>query len=558
MKAFLKISQVVFFCAALTGLSSCFVQTLNSVNGDAKAFQPLPANSSAAFTKASGIIQKNCATCHEHTAFAGYSEADYVSNKLVVPNNPSASLLVQMLKGSGVGNGTMPEDAAALSQDDIAAIKSWITSMGTITPTKPTTLFGQSQIVINNSCVGCHKEISGAKESDFVTLGWVVPGNPEASKLYYKMIGANVSGETLGDMPLKGNPVAADDLQTIHQWISGMNPVDFPPTNVPDNSAFGKVQKIIGDNCLKCHKDFGTNSEADFISGGLVTPGSASGSTFYTQLIGSIPTSADSDMPKAGAPLTTQQLQDVADWINALPIPPSPTDLAIGQIRANFEKNIKPLVQRGCMDCHNSKATPDGWLGKVPGARQLEEKHIVEASAIIDFSLTYPAWSAQPQDPVFYLNEIQSALTSGKMPPGDYKIFHENDGGVLKPAETQTVLNWATSSIALLQAADTSKPTASKFFSQKCLGCHNSSTASGGFAFENNSGVITVPSGNAKGGIPFVTQMNPENSAVYLVLLADQTARKGLAQMPYQASSAQQATDADRQLVMDWINTGAK
>jgi mono/diheme cytochrome c family protein len=546
-----KLSQILFVTVTLSGLSGCFVQTLNSVNGDAKAFQPLQASSSAAFTQVRSILQKNCVTCHGE--FAGYSEADFVANKLVVPKQPDDSAIIENIKGSGVGNGEMPKDAAPLSASDIQALRTWITNMGNVTPTAPATLFGQSQVIINNSCVGCHKEVSGAKESDFVTLGWVVPGNAEASRLYYKLIGTDVSGAPTPDMPLKGTPVASADLQTLHQWIDQMQPANFPSQASPGTSAFGKVQKIIGDGCIKCHADFGTNSESDFMTKGLVTPGNAAASMFYTKLIGSLPVSASSDMPAAGAKLTSDQLQDVTDWINALPVPPSATDLAIVQIRANFVQNIKPLVQRGCMDCHNSKATPDGWLGKIPGFHQLEEKHIVEASAMIDFSQNYPNWSKQAQDPAFYLNEMQTALQNGSMPPGDYKIFHEHDGGILKPTETQTILSWISQSQAALQAANTSKPTASQFFSQKCLGCHNSSTASGGLAFQNNNGVITVPSGKTKSGIPFVTQLDPENSAVYLVLLSDPTQRKGLEQMPYKATASQAATADEQQLIFDWI-----
>lgn len=426
--------------------------------------------------------------------------------------------------------------------------------MNNSAPTGPTTLFGQSQIVINNSCVSCHKEVSGLKEADFVKLGWVVPGNANESKLYYKLMGTEVAGEPTPDMPLKGNPLSADDIQTLRQWINQMTPADFPPPIIPADTAFGKVQKIISNNCVKCHSGFGKDSESDFVTKGLVSPGSATNSKLYKQLIGSIPTSSTSDMPQSGAPLTADQLQDVVDWINAMPIPPTKTDIAIGQIRAAFESKIKPLVQRGCMNCHDSNAAPDGFLGNLPILKQIEEKEIVQASAIVDFSQTFPSWSKQSEDPLFYLNEIQIALNNGSMPPWNFKLFNAHNGKLLSTSETQTVLDWITQSQALLTAADDSKPTASKFFSQKCLGCHNSTTSSGGFAFEDNGGEITVPTGNTKNGIPFITKMNPENSAVYLVLQTDATSRNGLTQMPYKATGTDAATDDDRKLISDWIN----
>jgi mono/diheme cytochrome c family protein len=312
----LRIAKILFFFAALTGLSSCFVQTMNSVNGDAKAFQPLPANSNAAFSAVHAIIQKNCATCHSN--FASFAEADFVSNKLVQPGSPADSEIFQNLKGSGAGSGEMPKDAAPLPASDINAFRAWITNMVNIAPTVPATLFARSQIVINNSCVGCHKEVSGLKEADFVTIGWVVPGNAESSKLFYKLIGTDVPGELPGDMPLKGNPVSPDDLETLRQWINQMTPANFPAPITPGDTAFGKVQKIIGDNCLKCHSGFGNYAESDFVTKGLVSPGNAAGSKLYTQLIGSLPSSSASDMPKAGAPLTKDQLQDVVEWINGI------------------------------------------------------------------------------------------------------------------------------------------------------------------------------------------------------------------------------------------------
>jgi hypothetical protein len=210
------------------------------------------------------------------------------------------------------------------------------------------------------------------------------------------------------------------------------------------------------------------------------------------------------------------------------------------------------------MDCHNSHARPDGFLGLLPGIRQEEWHHIHAASRFMDFSLTFPNWSpnslGESSDPLFYLSQIKNSLEKSTMPPSNFKIFHESDGVLLTFAETQTIINWVDQSTQLLAAANTSKPTASQFFSSNCLGCHTSNNPSGGFAFNHVGGQVTVPTGNAKNGIPFVDQLNPENSAIYLVLLTDPTLRKGLPQMPYGGS----VTASQAQFVSDWIKRGAQ
>jgi hypothetical protein len=206
------------------------------------------------------------------------------------------------------------------------------------------------------------------------------------------------------------------------------------------------------------------------------------------------------------------------------------------------------------MDCHDSQAKPDGFLGLVPGARQEEWHHIRAASRIIDFNQTFPNWSKGSNDPLFFLSQIKNALEKSTMPPDNFKIFHDFDGKLLTFAETQTVIDWIDQSTQLLMAANTAHPTASQFFSSTCLGCHNSDNASGGFAFKKVGDQVTVPSGSTRSGIPFVNQLHPENSAVYLVLLTDPAERKGLPQMPYQGS----ATDAERAFISDWIKQGAQ
>jgi hypothetical protein len=60
-------------------------------------------------------------------------------------------------------------------------------------------------------------------------------------------------------------------------------------------------------------------------------------------------------------------------------------------------------------------------------------------------------------------------------------------------------------------------------------------------------------SGVASNGVPYLTPFVPENSAIYLVLLGSDTARKGLPEMP----SGSSANESEQKLIYDWIKNGA-
>jgi cytochrome c553 len=130
----------------------------------------------------------------------------------------------------------------------------------------------------------------------------------------------------------------------MRSWIDQMKPQAFPsPQPLPVDTAFGHVQKIIGDNCMMCHANFTGFSESDFVTNKLVMPGNASQSELYAKLIGSnVGGAIKADMPLKGAPLSTDQLLDVKDWINQMPAP-TPTATPIPSATPSSTPSASPV-----------------------------------------------------------------------------------------------------------------------------------------------------------------------------------------------------------------------
>ncbi|WP_413587252.1 hypothetical protein [Bdellovibrio sp. HCB274] len=85
---------------------------------------------------------------------------------------------------------------------------------------------------------------------------------------------------------------------------------------------FQAAQAILRTECATCHtqashQSWGNISEAQFISLGLVSPGSLSGSLLYTKLRNNSVNSTG-NMPQAYA-LSTTQIQTIETWILGIP-----------------------------------------------------------------------------------------------------------------------------------------------------------------------------------------------------------------------------------------------
>jgi hypothetical protein len=120
-------------------------------------------------------------------------------------------------------------------------------------------------------------------------------------------------------------------------------------------------------------------------------------------------------------------------------------DLRLVQVNEQYLKNVKPIFQHKCFDCH-SGSTVFPWYHGIPGIRQLLDHDIHEARGDMDMSEDFPfLGKGTPQD---YLNAIQDAVNDGSMPPFRYRLIHRDSK--LMDDEKKTILGWVEKAIKLL------------------------------------------------------------------------------------------------------------
>lgn len=89
-------------------------------------------------------------------------------------------------------------------------------------------LFAPVKNILSASCISCHTPgSSGGDLTNFtaakaVANGWVVAGNPAASKLYARLQGS-LSGSLTKNMPQSGSALSAVDVKAVSDWILGLH-----------------------------------------------------------------------------------------------------------------------------------------------------------------------------------------------------------------------------------------------------------------------------------------------------------------------------------------------
>jgi cytochrome c551/c552 len=122
---------------------------------------------------------------------------------------------------------------------------------------------------------------------------------------------------------------------------------------------------------------------------------------------------------------------------------------ALARVSASYEKDIKPLFQRACFDCHTTK-TVWPWYHAIPGVRQYIEHHVEEGDKGLDLTNGVP-FGSDDHDPMdHHLWHIGRMVASGKMPLWDYALMHPD--ARLTDAERQTIVQWTQDSFADLSS----------------------------------------------------------------------------------------------------------
>ncbi len=146
----------------------------------------------------------------------------------------------------------------------------------------------------------------------------------------------------------------------------GTNPYVSPCD--PDSVYFEQqILPLFQSNCAQpgCHdaieheEGFIFDSYANIMASGEITPYNLNGGDIYEVITENDP--SDIMPPPPNAPLTTEQINLIADWILQGAQNNSCADLLCDTLDVTFNLSVLPLVTNSCSGCH-SGASPDGNL----------------------------------------------------------------------------------------------------------------------------------------------------------------------------------------------------
>ena len=115
-------------------------------------------------------------------------------------------------------------------------------------------------------------------------------------------------------------------------------------------------------------------------------------------------------------------------------------------INSEYIKNIKPIFEKKCFDCH-SNTTNFSWYYKITGIKQLIDYDIKEAKKHMDMSKDFPFISHET--PLKDLRSIQEVITLGYMPPFRHTLLHWDS--ILNKREKETIIRWSKEAILKLR-----------------------------------------------------------------------------------------------------------
>gem|GEM_PF-948030 len=247
------------------------------------ALNSAPVGDAALESKVKEVFDEHCTACHAEGGDpndpAEFSlEGDLsglvgrASNEterlLIAPGSPDASYLMDKMLGTpAMKEDLMPLGDEPLSAEELQLIADWIASIPgespasnpasappTVSPEPAPTptpaaatidpaLEAQAKAVFDEFCTGCHAEGGslddpsefplegdlsiligrGSAESDKLLIA---PGDPDGSYLLDKVLGTPAMKEEL--MPLGDEPLSADNVQALRDWISAMPTADAP------------------------------------------------------------------------------------------------------------------------------------------------------------------------------------------------------------------------------------------------------------------------------------------------------------------------------------------
>jgi hypothetical protein len=205
------------------------------------------------------IFEESCTACHDSSSddvvlegSLDHLRADSSAGiPLVKPGDPDGSYLYQKMMGAdGIKGDAMPMGEDPLAQEQLEVVRDWITSLETAAEPKPAKepvggdVDHESMVraIFEDSCTGCHDEgsdtvaLAGSLDhlrgASSAGVSYVVPGDPDGSYLYQKLVGAE--GIKGSSMPMGEDPLPEELLQEVHDWISAMPEGSWTQPGVED------------------------------------------------------------------------------------------------------------------------------------------------------------------------------------------------------------------------------------------------------------------------------------------------------------------------------------
>lgn len=88
-------------------------------------------------------------------------------------------------------------------------------------------------------------------------------------------------------------------------------------SEVSGSQNFQLAQAVILSKCVSCHGAWGSYTEEDYISNGLIEVGLSQDSVLYVRIRGN-DSSTSGDMPTNGNTLTSDEVVKIKTWINEI------------------------------------------------------------------------------------------------------------------------------------------------------------------------------------------------------------------------------------------------
>jgi len=126
------------------------------------------------------------------------------------------------------------------------------------------------------------------------------------------------------------------------------------------------------------------------------------------------------------------------------PLEDAPLRRITNTVSSNYIRDVKPIFERKCGDCHGSPTSYPGYY-RIPLIKQWIDHDISEGHEHFDISNGFPFGGHGSITDNF--KAIRDDIGEGRMPPWLYRLSHRNSG--LNEEEKKIISKWVTDSQAL-------------------------------------------------------------------------------------------------------------